>query len=319
MKKLKSIKIGMVALLVVLCSVFCVGKPAFGESRIAIAMSPMNQRILLIPGQTYQGGFIIGNSAHAQEDLHYTSSIAPFFLRQMEDGQYNYNEADNTTKTDMNLIVDWTTIDNPTGVVPPNGNKTISFTINVPEDAPAGGQYMEIQVREDRSNYTSPTGVNEIVQMAHVIYAEVAGESRREGVVLENNIPSFLLNNNLEATSRIRNNGNVHTDAEAVLQVWPLFSDEEICTNEEEASSIFVMPGTERYHTETCQLPMVGIFRAKQTVKIFGEISVVEKMVIVCPIWLLFIIIFAIFALIFYFVAKSKNRKKAAPKKPENA
>lgn len=310
MKKLKSIRMGMVALLVVLCSVFCVGKPAFGESRIAIAMSPMNQRILLMPGQTYQGGFIIGNSAHAQEDLHYTSSIAPFFLRQMEDGQYNYNEADNTTKTDMNLIVDWTTIDNPTGVVPPNGNKTISFTINVPEDAPAGGQYMEIQVREDRSNYTSPTGVNEIVQMAHVIYAEVAGESRKEGVVLENNIPSFLLNSNLEATSRIRNNGNVHTDAKVVLQVWPLFSDEEICTNEEEAGTVFVMPGTERLHSEKCELPAFGIFRAKQTVTIFGETSEVEKMVIVCPLWMIFIILFVVILVVMWLITKSRKRKQ---------
>lgn len=37
--------------------------------------------------------------------------------------------------------------------------------------------------------------------MGHIVYAEVAGETRNEGVVLENDIPSFLISNTLEATS----------------------------------------------------------------------------------------------------------------------
>ena len=69
------------------------------------------------------------------------------------------------------------------------------------------------------------------------------------------------------------------------------------------------MPKTTKYHEEGCRLPLVGIFRAKQTVKIFGEISIVEKTVIVCPIWLLFVIIFAIAAIIIYIVAKARKRK----------
>lgn len=289
---------------------------AIAEGYRAIAISPTSQKIVLMPGEVYEGGFIVANPRSATEDLNYLVTLKPFFPVSTADSKDDYGNADYVTKTNMNMIVDWATISNPVGRVEPNGEQVVSFTIDVPEDAPAGGQYMGLLVREnpDVIGLEDSLAVTEIMQMAHIVYAEVAGETRQEGDILENNIPSFVMNNELAATSMVKNNGNIHTDAEAALQVWPLFSDEEICTNEENASSIFVMPGTERYHTETCQLPSVGIFRAKQTVKIFGETSIVEKTIIVCPIWLLFIIIFVIFALIFYFVARARTRKKAAKK-----
>ena len=71
-----------------------------------------------------------------------------------------------------------------------------------------------------------------------------------------------------------------------------------------------MMPGTERYHAKTVNTPPIGIFRVKQTVKIFGETSVVEMMVIVCPLWLLFLILFVIVALIIWVVMKIRGVKK---------
>ena len=203
----------------------------------------------------------------------------------------------------------------------PNNMDYIPFTIRVPEDAPAGGQYATISVRNAATESEDKQGgfyIQDTAQVASIIYAEIAGETRREGVIMDNSIPGFIMSSDLRAVSMVRNDGNVHTDAEYVLQVWPMFSDEEICTNEEDPATSLIMPETSRYHEEACQLPSVGIFKAKQTVKIFGETSIVEKTVIVCPLWLLFIIIFVIFALVIYFVMKVKSRKKAA-KKPENA
>ena len=96
--------------------------------------------------------------------------------------------------------------------------------------------------------------------------------------------------------------------------MWPLFSDEEICTNEEDPYTTLILPESEMYHVENCDLPMVGIFRAKQTVKIFGETSIVEKTVIVCPLWLLFIIIFAVTMLIIWLVMRSRARRETDEK-----
>ena len=107
----------------------------------------------------------------------------------------------------------------------------------------------------------------------------------------------------------VKNNGNVHAEAKYTLQVWPLFSDEEICTNEEAPENSLVLPNTQKYYSQECNLPMVGIFRAKQVVKIIGEESIVEKTIIVCPLWLLFVVIFGIVLLIAWIIAKTKKRK----------
>ena len=64
-------------------------------------------------------------------------------------------------------------------------------------------------------------------------------------------------------------------------------------------------------------MPAVGIFRARQTVTIFGETAVNEKIIVVCPLWLLFIVIFLIALLLIWFVTvivkkvrKGKDNKK---------
>ena len=211
------------------------------------------------------------------------------------------------------MIVDWITVDNPEGTLVPNEEKAITFSITVPKAAPAGGQYLALLVREnpDIKVEDDSMSVTEIMQMAHVIYADVAGTTIKSGEITENDFPSFLMSNKLEATSMVKNSGNIHTDAEYILQVWPIFSDEEICTNEENAETSLVLPNTERYHAETCDLPSLGIFRAKQTVKIFGEESVLEKTIIVCPLWLLFSILFVIIGLIIWIVIRIRSRKKA--------
>ncbi len=308
-KIISAIILGMVALfapVVQFMDASAVGNRAF-------TLSPMSQKVVLMPGETYRGSISLSGPSTLEGEFHYSVSVGPYNVAGVEGGKDDYGDADFGTMSNMNEIVKWITIDNPTGTLVANDGVAVTFSIAVPKDAPAGGQYAALGIREDQSGgyAENSVGVTEYMQMSHIIYAEVSGETRNIGSITENNMPSFLLNNELIATSMVQNDGNVHTYAEYTLQVWPMGSDEEICTNEEEASTSFVMPNTERYHTESCTLPPVGIFRAKQTVKIFGEVSELEKTIIVCPLWLLFLIIFAIAALIIWLVVKAKGRKSS--------
>ncbi len=275
-----------------------------------ITMSPMSQKVILIPGEQYEGAVTIANPSNSTENLDYIASIGSYSIHSNQYSKDDYGDMDYRTKTSYNIIMDWTTINNPTGTVAPGATEKISFIIDVPQNAPAGGQYMSILVSENKNNDTAEGGIGvvELMQMAHTVYAEVAGETNEKGLITENSIPAFLTSNKLETTSIVKNEGNVHTEAQYILQVWPVFSSEEICTNEEDPNTSLVLPDTERYHTESCSLPPIGIFTARQTIKIFGEESVVEKMIIVCPIWLLFIIIFVIVALIIWIILRAKNR-----------
>ncbi|MBR2766632.1 hypothetical protein IKD67_00895 [Candidatus Saccharibacteria bacterium] len=292
------------------------------RSSLGFTVSPANQRILLVPGQKYETSVAVSSPNDSTVDLKYSVSVGSFSLRGSEGGKDIYDgDVDLSTTTSYNQIKDWITLGKDSGTVAPNSTDEVPFTINVPEDAPAGGQYATIIVSDNTEgageNEEGKSSIKNIMHIASIIYADVAGETREEGAILENNIPSFILNNNLEATSMVRNDGNVHTDASYVLQVWPLFGGEEVCTNEEKPATSLIMPETERYHTESCQLSPIGIFRAKQTVKLFGEESVIEKLVFVCPIWLLFLILFVIAALVIWIVMKIRAGKKNSKKTEE--
>ncbi len=283
-----------------------------------MTISPPSQKIVLVPGERFNGSIKVSNSANSQLDLKYSVTVGTFGFTKDENGKADYDDIDIDTVTGYNQMMEWIKLGKTKGSVKPNETDTVPFTIDVPADAPAGGQYATIIVQNDTNigeNIGGELSVEEIVRFASAIYAEVAGETRKEGQILENTIPAFVFNSPLMASSIVKNNGNVHTDAKYVLQVWPLFSEEEICTNEEEPATSLIMPETERMHVEECNLPPFGIFRARQTVEIFGEKSVMEKTILMCPLWLLFVVIFAIVALVIWIV--TKTRKKPAKKTAE--
>ena len=285
-------------------------------------VSPMSQELLLIPGEQYQGAILVSNSNDAQSDLDYSVDVGAYSWNRSGDSKDDYGSVDVETKSQYNMIMDWIKLDREGGTLKPGTQEKVLFTINVPESAPAGAQLASIlvtNITEDTNegkNEDNSVQIKSIPRMASAIVTNVAGTTVEKGAITENTFPIFLLNNKLETNSVVKNEGNVYTDAEYILQVWPMFSDEEICTNEEKSETALVLPGTERYHAQTCELPSIGIFKAKQVVKIFGEESVLEKTIIVCPIWLLFIIFFIIAALIIWIIMRirrhSTNKRETA-------
>ena len=130
--------------------------------------------------------------------------------------------------------------------------------------------------------------------------------------MFRNNIPTFNFSTPLSTSSMVENEGNVHTDAEYTLEIWPLFSDEEVYTNIEEPMTSLILPETKRYNIQTWDdAPMFGIFKVKQTVKIYDDVSVLEKTVIICPLWVLLVIVFIVVAVVIWFITRTKSRKNS--------
>ena len=280
----------------------------FAFADAGISVSPMHQMMMLIPGETYEGAFTVANTSNHDETLYFATGLDVFYIG--DDGHVVFEENDN-----YNQIVDWITIEETTGSVAPNSETKVHYSIDVPENAPSGGQYAVIRVasvaQEDLKN-NSNLGVKLDIHygIGYLIYGNVAGTTIKTGEIQELDMPSFLLDGNIVASSLIKNTGNVHGKAEYKIQIFPLFSNEEVFTTEENPETSIILPDRTMYHETIWEnTPLFGIFKAIYTVNYEGVEGKVEKLIIKCPIWLLFIIIFAIIALIMYFFVRYKNRK----------
>ena len=276
---------------------------------LGFSVSPMKQNIVLNPGDSYRGTFTVSNPASSENDFNYAITISPFYVKDDADYTAVFDVA-----SDRTMISDWITLVSPAeGTIEPNSSDEIEFVINVPDDAPAGGQYAAITVSSASTNDQTEgsTGIREQLAIAHTIFAEIAGNTIKQGEIKEAGVPSFIFSGDLAASSKIKNTGNVHGKATYTLQVFPLFSDEEVYTNEEKPDEQVILPDRTLYNqTIWKNTPSFGIYNVVYTVKFEGTETKVTKMVIKCPIWMLFSVLFAIAAIIIYLVLKIKARRR---------
>lgn len=286
-----------------------VAPSVFAEEEIPeyrLQISPATLHIdELEPGETEKVKFRVQNTGSKEFD--YEITVTPYSVSGTDYRQ------DFSTTTHYTDIAKWVTFSQTTGTVEAGGQDEITATITVPQDVPAGGQYAAIMVRmlENEENSNSGASVSMYKQLGLVMYTSVEGETREEGKVLENKVPSFMFNPPISATSIVENTGNVHFEAEYILQVFPLFSDEEIYTNEDNPATSLILPETQRFNTVSWEgAPRLGIFKVRQTVRVVGQPdSVTEKMLFICPIWFMFIVLLIIFLIIFWIISRVRGRR----------
>lgn len=310
---MKKIKIIVLVGILTLCASMNMATVFAEKVSQSLTVSPPTQRMILVPGESYTNSIRISNANTSTRALKYAVSVGSFSEKSGEESKDDYGVVDHISTSNYNQIMEWISLEKDSGSVEPNTTDILTYTINVPENAPAGGQYATIIIRDVTDSSDSNNGnvaIQSVYQFASIIYAEVAGETKESGKILENSVPTFMFSNPLTVGSMVENAGNVHTDAEYTLEIWPLFSGEEVYSNAEEPMTSLILPESKRYNTMSWEeSPMFGIFKVKQTIKIYDDISTVEKVVILCPLWMMLIVVFIIVAIVVWLVARSKSRK----------
>jgi len=281
----------------------------------AFTLTPMSQNIDLEPGQTYTGAITISNPADATSDFAYKVSVTPFGVIGKE------YTIDLTTEYNRSMLTKWVTISEPTGTIKPNTSQKVEFTIKVPANAPAGGQYAALTVTSNNSsNQDDGLAVQNVFEMASVLYADIAGETVHQSQILENNIPGFSTGiSPIVLSALLENTGNVHEYATYTITVKDLFTGQIILpTNDNDGRySEVIMPETTYYsQREINNLPVVGVINVSQTIRLNGEVSIKEGNIIICPIWfmLLIFVTFAAFVATTVLIIKRHRRRKASKK-----
>lgn len=271
-------------------------------------VSPMLEKISLKAGETYTGSILIANPKDATEDFYYKISTSPYSVI----GE-NYI-ADFETISDWSRILEWTTLEDTEGALKPNETKRIFYTIEVPKNAPAGGQYLKIGVTSNAAASGSGGAVQDVFEIASLVFAEIDGETTRGGRILEGKIPDFVTSSNPAVTAKFTNTGNVHETAITALYVKNLLGGGEIYPQNgenPEMESIIMPLSTRVVSRQIPNLPVVGIFEVKETISYRGDTMDVTSVMVVCPAWFILLIlatIASILGMVFY--GRHLKRKK---------
>ncbi len=270
-------------------------------------VTPMNQNLELEAGKTYTGSIIVANPANAAADFHYKVSISPYSV---VGENYTVNLISTSGRSE---ITNWIKIENPTGVLKPNETVEVKYTITVPETAPAGGQYAALTVGSNKSiSASNGLAINNVFEMASIIYAEVAGDTVHAGKVSEISAPGFITGMPITATATVTNDGNVHEIARIVIDVTTPFSATPVYStaSEDGIASEVIMPETTRLITKNIDgLSPVGIYHVKETINYLGENTVFTQTVVSCPIWFMALVLVTIIAIIVAIIRMVKTRR----------
>lgn len=278
----------------------------------AFTVVPMSQHIRLEAGKVYEGEITVANPADATSDFHYAVDVNPYSVID------EFNTADLATQSDRSEIVKWIEIENPTGVIKPNEVAKVKYKINVPITAPGGGQYAALGVRSnEEATATSGASVQNVFELASLIFAEVAGDTKHEGRILENTIPGFVTNGQPVVSALLTNTGNVHETAQVEIKVKNAITQEVIFPKDDQNGEFneLVMPGATRYVTrEISDMPMLGVFSVTQNISFLGDVSENTATMVACPIWFMVLMIVTLGAIIGGIAAgivRHRHKKKA--------
>lgn len=298
----------VVVVAVAMQSILLIGS-ASATGDINMSVSPMRESVVLNPGDMYKSSYKVSNPGFSEQDLYYHVEVKPFYVNENYDPVF-----DEQVGNDKQLMKDWIKITSgESGTVAPNEIVTVEYEIKVPENAPAGGQYACLSTVTDVEPSKDGTiNIGEGMSINHVILAEITGDTVMAGEILDVDVQSFLLGGMINATATVRNDGNVHGLATYTMKVYPLFSDTPSYSNEEDPETHYVLPErtyrNESYWEET---PMMGIFNVVYTVDFQGLQSEVTRMVIICPWWMIFIVVLGIVVLVIRAISLIKLKRLA--------
>lgn len=277
------------------------------EKPIRLQIEPVKRKLKLTPGQSYVSSIKVKNIG--TEKFTYRVSVSPYTVIDEK-----YNADYENTKNDYTKMYNWIKIDEKleTGTLNPDQSVEVPFTVTVPSDMHNGGQYAAIMAETSDGNKDGAT-IKTINRLGMILYADItSGAINIDGKIINNTVNSFVLEPPLTVSSTVENTGNFEAKATYTVKIWPFGSNETVFSTEDNPVQLDIIPKTRRYHSITWdKAPHLGIFTVEQKIEYPGtETSIVRKLVIICPLWLMILFIVVVAALIIWLVSRIVKRKK---------
>lgn len=301
-------------LLALLCGLGFAAPVAAADDHIVMSLRPSEQEVELKPGQHFEGSVVVYNVGKVP--FSFKASAAPY---QVKNDDYEQDFVSTSSSTQM---ANWITFPTTDFSVNPNQSAEVKFIIDVPEDIPGGGQYAAVIIRADEGK-RQQSGINMVGQIAALLYGHIEGdEVRATGQIQNYQFSSLMFGGEFKINSVVENTGNVDFKVTETLTIKDFFTNREAMTPESTndagypigTTSATVLPGTARtFKMAWKDAPQVGIFRVKHTISYLDEEKVTEKIVIVCPLWLIVLGVILLALMIIWLVMSLTHGRKEKP------
>jgi hypothetical protein len=281
----------------------------------SIQLSPVSQRITLSANEKADSKIKITNTG--TDALNFRVYATPYGVA---DVTY---EANFDTENDFTKIASWISFDQSEYKNIAVGEVVeVPFHINAPSDIPAGGQYAVVFAETLPTDTPSAAGasIQTVGRVGSLIYADLGGETRREGELVAFSQPTFA-EAHLKPMAQIKNSGNIDFSFNHTTVVKTLFG-KEVFNN---SISRSVLPSTTREITqEWTEAPSIGLYLVSNKISFLNQTPVDEtKLVYVGPVWILvttsIILGLILILVVVIIVRKVRNNKKNKPNKEKKA
>ena len=227
---------------------------------LRLQISPTVARLSLNPGETHTGSFQVINSGLSEFD--YTIYIKPY---QVNSENYDPNFELDVPRTQ---ITRWIDLASTSGTLASMEIQEIEFSINVPQDVPAGGQYAVIFVETGEKLPPDSSSIAIRQRLGYLIFSSIAGTTQEGGQLLEASIPRFWTKPPIQSSSLIENSGNTDFVVNYHLQIDTLSGQEKASISREYT----LLPETKRLvNLDWADAPIFGIYQATQTEEFLGQ------------------------------------------------
>lgn len=277
------------ATLVFLASLFGGNNAAFAANDVELTVSPTSQSITLDPGTTYTGSFTVVNSG--TQTATFSPSTSAYYPT--DSGDLTYVSTNSYTN-----LTNWITFPETSYTLASGESIEVSFVIDVPADAPGGGQYAAVYAEMSGSE----DGLSTISRVGCLLAATVNGEVNEVGELLKQNVPSFVITGDFNASVTIANTGNVDFDVTSSLTVKNILNGRTLYDSAESgvATQSVYPEMTRTLVYDWHDLPAFGIFEVSYTVEYAGETATISKVVWAVPLWLVLVVLGVLFLIVIF-------------------
>ena len=277
----KLIALGFFAVLAVVAA----SSVASAQQGTGLRVSPPRFEIQGDPGQVIAQEIVVSNQG--QSPLPITMTAAGFGAA----GTTGNPQLDETITTG---VVAWTSISPKNFVLPAGESQTVTYIIEIPENAPPGGHYLTILAAISSGSSEGGTGITVGQRVGSLVLLSVSGDVVEKLEVSQFSAPSLAAKGPIDLSLLVKNSGNVHLRPIGKITIKSMLGGDPVELIIEPQN---VLPNSEREFKATWDVGWkIGRYTAEYSA-LYGDSNaeVVRTASIIIFPWPIFLPIFVVF------------------------